>query len=163
MVAVVVICCAQVYCSRYATCFGSTGAFCDLTTVGGRLSVLCYGIRGFGCGDLLWWFVVFKFTVVATLNILLLTVVIVLCMYAYNAIFSVMVIVDAQLCILKLAWLVSQPLLFCWFWYFVIFKCILAYILPLQWQDKAKMHLNIALHWLWWSCYVCKYVFILLV
>ena len=111
----------------------------------------------------LWWFVVFKFTVVATLNILLLTVVIVLCMYAYNAIFSVMVMVDAQLCILKLARLVSQPLLFCWFWYFVIFKCILAYILPLQWQDKAKMHLNIALHWLWWSCYVCKYVFILLV
>ena len=53
MVAVVVICCAQVYCSRCATCFGSTGAFCDLTTVGGRLSVLCYGIRGFGCGDLL--------------------------------------------------------------------------------------------------------------
>ena len=87
----------------------------------------------------------FMFTVVATLNFLLLTVVIVLCMYAYNAIFSVMVIVDAQLCILKLAWLVSQPLLFCWFWYFVIFKCILAYILPLQWQDKNALKYCIAL------------------
>ena len=38
---------------QHVYCSGSTGAFCDLTTVGSRLSVLCYGIRGFGCGDLL--------------------------------------------------------------------------------------------------------------